>query len=92
METRSGEMVSAQVAIFGNIDANKLTKENFVLDNGQSFVVKNEGTAAVELEVLPAGATDRNFVKTIFEVGWNPELVKEIKATSLSSVKLKFGY
>lgn len=85
-------MVSAQVAIFGNIDASKLTRENFVLENGQSFVVKNEGTAAVELDVVPAGAKDRTFVKTTFEVGWNPELVKEIKATSLSSVKLKFGY
>ena len=85
-------MVSAQVAIFGNIDASKLTRENFVLENGQSFVVKNEGTAAVELDVVPAGAKDRIFVKTTFEVGWNPELVKEIKATSLSSVKLKFGY
>ena len=92
METRSGEMVSAQVGVFDNIDAAQLNKGNFKLANGQGFVIKNEGTQAVELEVLPAGANDRNFVKTTFDVGWNPELVKEIKATSLSSLKLKFGY
>lgn len=92
MITRSGEVVSAQVGIFGNINADKLTNDDFSLENGQAFVVKNEGTEAVKLSVLPAGSTDGVFVETTFDPGWNPEIVKVIKATTLSNVKLKFGY
>lgn len=89
MESRSGEMVSPQVAIFGDAD---ISKGNFSIKDGQKFLVKNEGTESVELEVIPAGSKENKFVKCTFDVGWNPEIVREIKMTSLSNVKIKFGY
>lgn len=81
MENRNGQMVSAQVSMFGPIP--DLTESNLKLD---------EGSAAVKLEVIPAGAKDDNFVEITFDVGWNPEIVKEIKASSLAMLNLKFGY
>lgn len=81
MENRNGQMVSAQVSMFGPIP--DLTESNFKLD---------EGSAAVKLEVIPAGGKDDNFVEITFDVGWNPEIVKEIKASSLAMLNLKFGY
>jgi hypothetical protein len=81
MENRNGQMVSAQVSMFGPIP--DLTESNFKLD---------EGSAAVKLEVIPAGAKDDNFAEITFDVGWNPEIVKEIKASSLAMLNLKFGY
>ena len=81
MENRNGQMVSAQVSMFGPIP--DLTESNFKLDDGSAFLIKNEGSAAVK---------DDNFVEITFDVGWNPEIVKEIKASSLAMLNLKFGY
>lgn len=92
METRSGEMVSAQVANFGEIDALALTQGNFQLQTGGAFLIKNEGTEPIRLCVKPAAGSDEKFVETTFDVGWNPELIREIKATSLSNLKLKYGF
>lgn len=36
--------------------------------------------------------SDGDFIDTNFESGWNPEIVKVIKATSLSGINLKWGY
>lgn len=52
MENRNGQMVSAQVSMFGPIP--DLTESNFKLDDGSAFLIKN--AAAVKLEVIPAGA------------------------------------
>jgi len=90
MNTRSGEMVSPQVAKFGNIEG--LQDGNFSLADGQAFLLKNEGTEDVSLEVTPAGSEDGVFIETRFETGWNPEIIKAVKQTSLSNVKLKWGY
>nr|DAN62640.1 MAG TPA: hypothetical protein [Caudoviricetes sp.] len=90
MNNRNGEVISAQVSMFGPITG--LNDGNFHLEDGNAFLIKNDGTAEVELEVLPAGSTDGEFVTTKFATGWNPEIVKEIKATSLSMLNLKFGY
>lgn len=54
MENGNGQMVSAQVSMFGPIP--DLTESNFKLDDGSAFLIKNEGSAAVKLEVIPAGA------------------------------------
>ena len=54
--------------------------------------IKNDGISPVELEVQLAGMPDGTTIKTKFDCGWNPEIVKVIKATSLSSINLKFGY
>lgn len=49
MNTRSGEMVSPQVAKLGNIEG--LQDSNFSLPDGQAFLLKNEGNEDVYLEV-----------------------------------------
>ena len=36
--------------------------------------------------------SDGDFIETQFECGWNPEIVKTVKQTSLSSINLKWGY
>lgn len=51
MNTRSGEMVSPQVAKLGNIEG--LQDSNFSLPDGQAFLLKNEGNEDVYLEVTP---------------------------------------
>lgn len=52
-KTRSGEYVSSQVADFGVMD---ISAQDFSLSGGQKFQVKNEGSDAVTLEVIPASA------------------------------------
>jgi hypothetical protein len=89
-KTRSGEMVSAQIGKMGVIT--NLTNANFALADGQCFNVKNDGLQPVKLEIQLAGMQDGEFVETTFEVGWNPEIVKAVKQTSLSSTNLKWGY
>ena len=89
MITRSGEMVSAQVGIMGTVT--DLDTKDFSLSDGQPFNIKNDGIAPVELEVQLAGMPDGETVTTKFDCGWNPEIVKVIKTTSLSN-NLKFGY
>lgn len=89
-ETRSGEMVSAQIGKMGIID--NLQDKNFSLQDGQCFNIKNDGTQPIKLEVQLAGMPDGEFVETGFEVGWNPEIVRTVKQTSLSSINIKWGY
>lgn len=90
MITRSGEMVSAQVGIMGVVG--DITQGDFSLADGQPFNIKNDGSTPVVLEVQLAGMPDGETIATKFDCGWNPEIVKCIKATSLSSLNLKFGY
>ena len=90
MITRSGEMVSAQVGIMGVVG--DITQGDFSLADGQPFNIKNDGSTPVVLEVQLAGMPDGTTITTKFDCGWNPEIVKVIKATSLSSLNLKFGY
>lgn len=89
-KTRSGKFVSPQIGKMGNIDG--LTNGDFTLPDGQIFNVKNDGLQPVTLAVQLAGMDDGDFIETNFESGWNPEIVKAIKATSLSSINLKWGY
>lgn len=86
--TRSGEGVSAQIGKMGAITG--LQDGNFQLEDGQCFNIKNDGISAVELEIQLAGNED--FIKTRIEPGWNPEIIKAVKQTSLSSLNLKWGY
>jgi hypothetical protein len=89
-QTRSGEQVSAQIGKMGVID--NLQNADFALADGQNFNVKNDGLQPVTLQVQLAGMQDGEFVETTFEVGWNPEIIKTLKQTSLSSTNLKYGY
>lgn len=86
METRSGVMVSAQVAKMGAITG--LATANFAMKEG--FNIKNDGDSAIELEVK-LWKSD-TFIKTRFDTGWNPEIIREIKKdASLSTYDLKWG-
>lgn len=87
-KTRSGEFISAQIGKMGAIDG--LADADFALADGQVFNIKNDGTQAVTLEVKLAGMDD--FIETQIECGWNPEIVKAVKQTSLSGINLKWGY
>lgn len=89
-ETRSGEHVSAQIGKMGTID--NLNKANFALPDGQCFNIKNDGTQPVTLSVQLAGMEDGDFIETQFDCGWNPEIVKTVEQTSLSSINLKWGF
>lgn len=89
-ETRSGEIVSAQIGKMGAIT--NLENSNFMLADGQCFNVKNDGLQPVKLQIQLAGMSNGEFIETTFEVGWNPEIVKAVKQTSLSSINLKWGY
>lgn len=88
--TRSGEGVSAQIGKMGTITW--LANGDFSLADGKCFNIKNDGNSAVMLEVQLAGMSENETVTTLFEVGWNPEIVKAVKQTSLSSLNLKWGY
>ena len=82
-------MCSPQIAKMGTID---IASGNFSFpDSGQSFLIKNDGDRAVNLSVKLAGSDE--FVTTRFELGWNPEIVREIEAdASLNNVNLKWGF
>ena len=84
MNTRSGESVSAQIGKMGTIA--DLANADFQLADGQPFNIKNDSTSPVKLSVQLAGMNDGDFIETNFESGWNPEIVKVIKATSLSGI------
>lgn len=83
-------MVSAQIEKMGVIT--NLTNANFALADGQCVNVKNDGLQPVKLQIQLAGMANGEFIETTFEVGWNPEIVKAVKQTSLSSINLKWGY
>lgn len=87
--TRSGEFVSPQIGKMGVID---MSAGDFTLPDGQVFNVKNDGSQPVILSVQLAGMGDGDFIETQFECGWNPEIIKAVKQTSLSGINLKWGY
>jgi hypothetical protein len=87
--TRGGEVVSLQIGNIGVID--NLNNGNFAKED-TPFNVKNDGETAVVLEVNLWGMGPGEFVSTRFETGWNPEIIREIKQTSLGNLNLKWGY
>ncbi len=87
--TRGGEAVSAQIGVIGVIA--DLETQNFRSEN-TPFNVKNDGDAAVSLEVNLWGMAPGEFVETRFEVGWNPEIVREIRQNETPGLNLKFGF
>ncbi|MCI2121429.1 MAG: hypothetical protein LKK19_01845 [Bacteroidales bacterium] len=87
---RNGDVVSAQISVIGGIT--DLDTAAFSL-GGKAFNVKNDGDDAVELDVNLFGMPKGEFVKTKFDAGWNPEIIREIKADdTLSDINLKYGY
>lgn len=86
--TRLGAAISAQISKMGVID--NLAESNFSLD-GLPFNIKNDGQTAVDLEVNLWDMTLGTYVETRFEVGWNPEIVREVKHNATANMSLKWG-
>lgn len=86
--TRGGETVSAQIGRIGPIEG--LSTGNSKMED-TPFNIKNDGETAVVLEVNLWGMEPGTFVATRFETGWNPEIVREIKQTSINAT-LIWGY
>lgn len=78
MRNRQGDTVSAQISEMGAITF----QDGQPFDLGRPFNVKNDGEAAVFLEVNLWGMEPEQYVTTRFDVGWNPEIVRSIKTTS----------
>lgn len=81
--------IRPQVAVMGRID---LTDQDFTLEEGSNFYIKNEGSDPVLLDVVPAGNADGDFIQTTFFPGWSVEVVKRIKQSSDKGLNLLFGY
>lgn len=87
--TRTGEQTSTQISQMGVIT--DLATENFSLDKG--FLIKNDGAAEIILEVNLVGMKPGTYVTTIFETGWNTEIIREIKLNAaIGTYDLKWGY
>lgn len=87
MNNRNGDLVSAQISVAGEIEFTGT--DNFKKD--EPFCIKNDGETAVTLEVNLWGMPEGKFIQTRFEVGWNPEIVREVKYQS-SLTGLLWGY
>lgn len=86
MTNRNGDSVSPQVSVIGRVD---FSGGPFRKD--APFCVKNDGEAAVVLEVNLWGMPEGQFIATRFETGWNPEIVREIRPNSYATALL-WGY
>lgn len=87
LRTRTGISASVAVSNFGIIE--DLDKEDFQINKGIAFYVKNESDTDVQLEVIPAMGND--YVNYLFEHGWNEVLVKKVKKNSTTATLL-WGY
>jgi hypothetical protein len=91
METRAEVKTSLQIA-FMDVVTN-LAGADFKPSNERGpiyFLIKNDGTAQVELEVKPMKGDA--WITTKFDQGWNPELIREIKLNATAGLDLKYGY
>lgn len=85
---KSGEVNSLQVGTLGII-ANIATTD-FALAADAPFLLKNDGLLQVELQVRLINSSA--WISTRFETGWNPELLKAVKANAMDGLNLKYGY
>lgn len=86
MENNGGKTVSLQISEMGVID---ISSNEFSLDGGRYFLVKNDNTEAVELTIALA-ENPSQYITTLFQPGWNPEMVVKVSANS-SANNLKYG-
>lgn len=87
--TRLGAATSAQISKMGVIA--DLDTGNFNLP-GVPFNIKNDGDDPVTLEVNLWDMQPGTYIETVFGLGWNPEIVREIKQNNvLTAPNLKWG-
>jgi len=87
--TRSGDMVSPQIGKMGIIS--NLNNANFSIP-GTQFNLKNDGETDVFLDVNLWSMEQGEYINTRMVVGWNPEIIREIKKTNQTGLKLCWGY
>jgi hypothetical protein len=78
MLNRKGDYVSPQISEMGAVEFTD--GQPFSL--GAPFNLKNDGEAAVVLEVNLWGMPRDKYISTRFETGWNPEIIASIKPTA----------
>jgi hypothetical protein len=88
-QTASGEFVSLQAGLFGIMD---ISTADFSITGNKKFYIKNEGTEAVSLEVIPAAAETDTYVTVKFDPGWNLEIVRKVKTNTGTLPTLLWGY
>jgi hypothetical protein len=71
----------------GTIDG--VDAHDFIIENANFFLIKNEGDEAVSLPVVLAG--DNKVINVLFYPGWNPELVRVVKQTSTDVSNIRWG-
>ncbi len=79
MLNRQGDTISAQISEMGAVT---FPGDGQPFNLGRPFNLKNDGEAAVVLEVQLWGMPSDQYVTTRFETGWNPEIIHRIKPTS----------
>lgn len=83
-------MVSAQVGIMGAVTG--LADGDFSLSDGHRSTSRMTAFPRLNLKSNLQECRTGQPSRQSSICGWNPEIVKVIKATSLSSINLKFGY
>lgn len=78
MRNRKGDTVSAQISSMGAVSF----QDGQPFDIGRPFNLKNDGEAAVILEVNLWSMEPGEYIATRFDTGWNPEIIRSIKPTS----------
>lgn len=86
VKNRAGAIESAQISRMG-----KIVFDSDVYKMTYPSNIKNDGDEPVTLEVCLWNMSDDEFVETVFDVGWNPEIVKAIKKKN-GTLNIKWGY
>lgn len=78
--TKSNAIASIQIAYMAEVASLPFERES-------GFLIKNDSEDPVELEVSLVGMATNEFVTTIFDPGWNPEIVRAIKSGDVTNIK-----
>ena len=84
MLNRQGDAVSAQISDMGAVT---FPGDGKPFSLGRPFNLKNDGEAAVVLEVNLWGMEPGTYIATRFDTGWNPEIINSIKPTAAAGLK-----
>ena len=90
--TRTGEITSGQISVLYPIT--NLATANFSISGKNGFLIKNDDTEPITLEVTLIGMPDGEYTSTVFPAsGYGYEIVKEIKSNTLiGTYNLKYAY
>ena len=90
--TRTGEITSGQISVLYPIQ--NLAAANFGISGKNGFLIKNDDTEHITLEVTLIGMPDGEYTSTVFPaLGYGYEIVKEIKANAvIGAYDLKYAY